>query len=164
VGRVVKVRPHPAGERIWLADIDIGTGYHVQIVWGGLAVVEEGSLVPVAPPGAWLPGGKMRRRRYRGEISEGMLCSLAELGWNPLVTDRVALLDESAGLCPGDSLDDRDGDWESIVAPEAKTGISGLRAPDDAFPRQTSHHGICIAGAGARELAVSGLGAAGAAR
>ena len=115
VGKVVKVREHPRGDRIWLADVDIGADYQLQIVWGGLRIVQEGSLVPVALPGARLPDGKMRRRCYRGEISEGMLCSLAELGWDPSVTDRVALLDNSIGLCPGESLVNRDIDWESIV-------------------------------------------------
>jgi hypothetical protein len=52
---VVKVRPHPFGERIWLADVDIGTDYRPQIVWGGVPIVQAGSLVPVAQPGAWLP-------------------------------------------------------------------------------------------------------------
>lgn len=93
VGRVVKVRPHPGGERIWLADVDIGVDYQPQIVWGGAQIVEAGNLVPVAPPGAWLPATKVRprpykirRRRFRGEVSQGMLCSLAELGWDSSVT------------------------------------------------------------------------------
>jgi phenylalanyl-tRNA synthetase beta chain len=122
VGCVIKVRPHPNGEHIWLADVDIGWDYLLQIVWGGVPIVEEGSLVPVAPPGARLPHPKisgqrykMRRRRYRGEMSEGMLCSLAELGWDSAVTERVALLNDSAGLHPGESLDNRDDSWRSIV-------------------------------------------------
>ncbi len=115
MGRIIKVRPHPFGDKIWLADVEIGRGYQPQIVWGGVPVLYEGDLVPVAPPGSRLPQGKMRRRRYRGEISEGMLCSLAELGWDPSVTDRVALLDERTGLMPGDSLDYRADDWPSII-------------------------------------------------
>jgi tRNA-binding EMAP/Myf-like protein len=115
VGRIIKVRPHPYGDRIWLADVEIGRGYHPQIVWGGLPLLREGDLIPVAPPGSRLPQGKMRQRRYRGEVSEGMLCSLAELGWDLSVTDRVALLDERAGLMPGDSLDSRESDWPSII-------------------------------------------------
>jgi phenylalanyl-tRNA synthetase beta chain len=114
VGRIVKVRPHPYGDKIWLADVEIGRSYQLQIVWGGVPIVKEGHLVPVAPPGCWLPQGKMRRRRYRGEVSEGMLCSLAELGWES-ITDRVALLDEDAGLEPGDSLDSRAEDWASLL-------------------------------------------------
>lgn len=125
VGRVVKVRPHPDGDYIWLANLDIGTDGEPQIVWGGAPIVEEGDLVPVAMPGAWLPATKdkhdrykIRRRHYRGELSEGMLCSLAELGWDPSVTDRVARLNGSAGLCPGDSLDDVGESWPLILRPE----------------------------------------------
>ncbi len=122
VGQVVGIRPHPAGVRIWLADVNIGTGSPAQIVWGGVPVVEEGSLVPVAQPGSWLPATKdkpnpykIRPRRYRGVRSEGMLCSLAELGWDSFVTDRVALLKDSVGLSVGESLDHRYVDWKLIV-------------------------------------------------
>lgn len=131
VGRVIKVRPHPNGDRIWLADVDIGHNYNPQIVWGGRPIVEPGCLVAVAPPGSWLPTGKTRRRRYRGEPSDGMLCSLAELGWSPLVQDEVALLDPSSGLQPGDSLDDRPDVWQAIVlpAPPRDTETDGSAAP-----------------------------------
>jgi hypothetical protein len=44
-----------------------------------------------------------------------MLCSLAELGRDPDVTDRVALLDPSTGLTPGTPVDDRADDWPSII-------------------------------------------------
>jgi tRNA-binding EMAP/Myf-like protein len=96
-------------------------------VWGGIPIVKAGSLVPVAQPGTWLPPTKekpnrykIRRRRYAGEISEGMLCSLAELGWDPAVTDWVALLNPSAGLYAGQPLEvqyveDRDNDWWAIA-------------------------------------------------
>ncbi len=124
VGRVVKVRPHPDGDYIWLANLDIGTDGELQIVWGGAPIVEEGDLVAVARPGAWLPATKgkrdrykIRRRHYRGELSEGMLCSLAELGWDPSGTDRVARLNGSAGLCPGDSLDNVGESWPLILRP-----------------------------------------------
>ncbi len=46
-----------------------------------------------------------------------MLCSLAELGWDSSVTDRVALLDGSAGLRVGQSLENRHVDWRLIVVP-----------------------------------------------
>lgn len=102
VGRVVSVAPHLNAQYLRLALVDLGSGEPVQIVFGGPPNVQEGDLVPVAPPGSRIPGQKMRRRRYRGESSYGMLCSLAELGWNPTGPDEVALL---RNVTPGDCLD-----------------------------------------------------------
>lgn len=116
VGLVVNVRPHPKGDRIWLADVDLGQAHPVQIVWGGKPVVRSGSLVPVAPPGARVDGKKMRRRTYRGKVSHGMLCSLAELGWDRQVKDRVALLNPAECPLPGMSLDGYADRWQSLVS------------------------------------------------
>ena len=136
VGRVVEILPHPDGDLIWLAKVDIGTDHQPQIVWGGVPVVTEGSLVPVALPGTWLPPTndkpnryKIRRRRYRGAISEGMLCSCAELGWDSSITDRVALLDAAAGLRVGECLDESYVDWQRIV----KRADDPLAAEDPAI-------------------------------
>jgi phenylalanyl-tRNA synthetase beta chain len=137
VGRVVRVRPHPGGENIWLAEVDTGTDGPLQIVWGGARIVQEGDLVPVAQPGTRLPATKdkpnpykIRRRRYRGVISEGMLCSLAELGWDSSVTDRVALLDGSLGLQVGEPLESRYADGRDIVRPTpAIAGAESLAVP-----------------------------------
>jgi tRNA-binding EMAP/Myf-like protein len=124
IGRVVETRPHPYRQRIWLSTVDIGTDCKPQIVWGGMPIVRTGCLVPVAQPGAWLPPTlkkpewyKIRRRRYAGEISDGMLCSLAELGWDPSVTDWVALLDTSADLRVGRPLEVKAPveDWQAIA-------------------------------------------------
>lgn len=114
VGRVVSVREHPRAERIWLATVDLGDGLPVQIVFGGKYRVRPGELVPVAPPGALVMAvardglaisrtKKMRCRRYRGERSHGMLCSLEELGWVVGGPDEVAILRH---VSPGDRLDD----------------------------------------------------------
>lgn len=123
VGRVVEVMPHPNADRIRLARVDLGIGEPVQIVFGGPPNVREGDLVPVAPPGSRLPGltkmHKMRRRRYRGESSYGMLCSLAELGWNSNSPDEVARLHN---VTPGDSLDTVTAtDWQSLVIDTTST-------------------------------------------
>jgi tRNA-binding EMAP/Myf-like protein len=101
VGRALLVTPHPNGQKIWLAWVDVGDGDPVQIVFGGKHMVERGDLVPVAPPGVRavvldnLDGKRrrtMRRRRYRGQPSHGMFCSLAELGWYMGGPDEVAIL------------------------------------------------------------------------
>jgi phenylalanyl-tRNA synthetase beta chain len=90
-GRVVGVRPHPSADRIWLADVDAGDGRIRQVVFGGVPVVTAGCLVPVVLPGMRAGGRKLRVRRYRGERSEGMLCSAAEAGLGA-EDDRVLVL------------------------------------------------------------------------
>lgn len=111
VGRTLLVAPHPNGERIWLAWVDIGDGKPFQIVFGGNYKVRRGDLVAVAPPGTpavvldnlYGPRRrKMRKRNYRGQPSHGMFCSLDELGWFVGSPDEVAIL---RGLPPGFPLD-----------------------------------------------------------
>ena len=83
VGYVISVRSVPNSDRIRVATVRLGDDEPVEIVFGGEDVVHEGSLVPVAPPGSWIQRRlgregptKIRRRRYRGQVSHGMLCSL----------------------------------------------------------------------------------------
>jgi hypothetical protein len=64
VGRVGSTYPHPGGERIWLADVDIGTGMP-RIIWGGVPILVKGTLVPVAQPGTWLPPTKSKPGPYK---------------------------------------------------------------------------------------------------
>lgn len=108
VGRAVDVRAHPRGDLIWLANVDLGDGPSVQIVFGGDHPVTVGDYVPVAPPGARATDRtkrvkKMRARNYRGQRSHGMLCSLDELGWLDGGPNEVAIL---RNLTLGQSLDD----------------------------------------------------------
>jgi tRNA-binding EMAP/Myf-like protein len=131
VGRVIAVNPHPNAARIWLALVDIGVGLPVQIVFGGQYQVRQRDLVPVAPPGArvtMLNGlevpriRKMRNRKYRGQTSHGMLCSLDELGWTFDGPDEVAVL---RGLEPGDSLDGilPECRFDHVVRPRLRTQV-----------------------------------------
>jgi len=104
-GLVIAVRHHPNGIRIRLADVDIGRLGKVQIVFGGPDIVRAGDLVPVALPGAHLPGRKkIRRTSFRGQTSQGMFCSSTELGWEVDGPDEVALL-RPGDLVPGTSLE-----------------------------------------------------------
>ncbi|MGH2462580.1 MAG: phenylalanine--tRNA ligase subunit beta [Candidatus Limnocylindria bacterium] len=80
VGRVLDIERHPNAEALWLTKVDVGDGAALEIVCGAqnLAV---GQLVPVAVPGAELPGGRqIGRTKIRGAVSNGMLCSPIELG------------------------------------------------------------------------------------
>ena len=79
VGRVLTLERHPNADTLWLTTVDAGEG-PVEIVCGAqnLAV---GQLVPTALVGAVLPGDRrIERTRIRGVVSNGMLCSAAELG------------------------------------------------------------------------------------
>jgi tRNA-binding EMAP/Myf-like protein len=101
VGCIVEVEDHPNADRLWLAVVDIGDR-KLRIVFGGQYRCQPGDLVPVAPPGARLSTGRrMRTRTYRGQRSQGMLCSSNELGWTTDGPDAVATL---WGLTPGTPL------------------------------------------------------------
>lgn len=79
VGKILSVVKHPNADKLVICRVDIGDGT-VQIVTGAKNVF-PGALVPVALDGAKLPGGvKINRTDFRGETSDGMMCSLKELG------------------------------------------------------------------------------------
>ena len=78
IGRVLEARPHPNADRLTLCRV-AGSEGEVPVVCGAPAVV-EGAYYPFAPVGAVLPGGfRIGKRRIRGEVSRGMLCSEREL-------------------------------------------------------------------------------------
>ena len=79
VARVVETREHPGADKVQLVDVDAG-GDQLQIVCGAFNF-GAGDLVPLARTGTTLPNGlTIERRQVRGQWSEGMLCSAAELG------------------------------------------------------------------------------------
>ena len=79
VARVLDVRPHPRADRVRLTEVDAGQAEPFQVVCGA-PYVAAGQLVPLAPVGTVLPGGfEISRRKVRGEWSNGMICSPAEL-------------------------------------------------------------------------------------
>lgn len=80
VGRVLTVEPHPDADRLRVCSVDVGGDAPYQIVCGAPNVAPE-MVVPVALPGAILPGDKhIGRAKLRGVESNGMLCSAAEIG------------------------------------------------------------------------------------
>ena len=77
--RILNVVPHPDADKIRLADIDFGDG-QLRVVCGA-PNIEAGMVVPFAQVGAVLPGDfRITKRKIRGVVSEGMLCSSKELG------------------------------------------------------------------------------------
>lgn len=80
VGRVTEVTRHPNADHLWVTRVDHGTESPSHVVCGAPNVT-AGTLYPFAPVGATMPGGlRIEKRRIRGEVSEGMLCSARELG------------------------------------------------------------------------------------
>lgn len=80
VGKVVSMVRHPNSDHMFICQVDVGQGEPVQIVTGAQNV-HEGDLVPAALHNSWLPGGiHITKGKLRGEKSNGMLCSFAELG------------------------------------------------------------------------------------
>jgi phenylalanyl-tRNA synthetase beta chain len=80
VGRVEAVAPHPDADKLRVCQVDTGTGETLGIVCGAPNVY-AGMRAPVALLGGELPDGmKIKRARLRGVESQGMLCSVRELG------------------------------------------------------------------------------------
>ncbi len=80
VARVLSIVPHPDSNHMVITSIDAGGTEPVQIVTGA-GNIKVGELVPAALDNSRLPGGKEIHSGYlRGVVSEGMLCSLGELG------------------------------------------------------------------------------------
>lgn len=82
VGYVVSKEKHPDADKLNVCQVDTGVGELQQIVCGAKNV-DAGQKVPVAVPGAKLPGGlKIKKAKLRGVESNGMICSAKELGMN----------------------------------------------------------------------------------
>ena len=79
VGRIQSMKRHEDSDHLWICQVEVGEGKVLQIVTGAQNL-KEGDLVPAALHGSRLPGGvRIKKSKMRGEISEGMLCSGAEL-------------------------------------------------------------------------------------
>lgn len=80
VGYIESIEAHPDADKLNICQVDIGEEESVQIVCGA-PNVDAGQTVIVATVGGRLPGGiKIKRAKLRGERSEGMICSLQEIG------------------------------------------------------------------------------------
>ena len=89
VGQIMEIRPHPDADKLVVCRVDIGSGKNIQIVTGAPNVA-EGDKVPVVLDGGRVAGGhdgsitpggiKIKKGKLRGVESEGMMCSIEELG------------------------------------------------------------------------------------
>ncbi|KTD17541.1 phenylalanine--tRNA ligase subunit beta [Legionella jordanis] len=80
VAEVLNTMPHPQADKLTLCEVNDGTGKTLKVVCGA-SNVRSGLKVALARVGAHLPGGlTIKESTLRGELSQGMLCSMTELG------------------------------------------------------------------------------------
>ena len=78
VGEVKECKMHPDSDHLHVCKVDVGS--EILDIVCGAPNVREGLKVIVALDGAELPGGTIKKGMIRGQVSNGMLCSMAELG------------------------------------------------------------------------------------
>ena len=100
VGRIFQVKPHPNADKLTICRVNTKDGDWSVVC--GAPNVQEGMLAPLAKPGTIFPdGSQLGKSVIRGESSEGMLCSQAELG---LGIDKSGIMSLDSSLNAGDGL------------------------------------------------------------
>jgi phenylalanyl-tRNA synthetase beta chain len=103
VGKIVSLEHHPDSDHLWITKTDVGSGEPLQIITGAQNL-KVGDIVPVALHNSTLPGGKkIKKGKLRGLESNGMLCSLGELGLTKhdfpyAIEDGIFVLEEDCHL------------------------------------------------------------------
>ena len=163
VGRVVSIVRHENSDHMWVCQVDVGEEDPVQIVTGAQNV-KRGDLVPAALHNSYLPGGvHITKGKLRGEKSNGMLCSFAELGLtqNDLpdaYADGIWILNDE-DCKPGDDINLVIGNDDTIVdfeitnnRPDCYSVIGLARESAAAFGMQMKHHEPVVKGSDAGSI------------
>lgn len=163
VGKVLSMVRHPNSDHMWICQVDVGQGEPVQIVTGAQNV-HEGDLVPAALHNSWLPGGvHITKGKLRGEVSNGMLCSFAELGLTQndlpgayadgiwILNDEDCTVGEDINLVIGN--DDTIVDFEiTNNRPDCYSIIGLAREAAAAFGKTMNHHEPVVHGSDAGSI------------
>ncbi|MBR1779396.1 MAG: phenylalanine--tRNA ligase subunit beta [Clostridia bacterium] len=102
VGKVVAIEKHPNADKLLICQVDVGQGAPLQIVTGAQNL-KVSDIVPVALDGSTLyDSTKIKKGKFRGLLSCGMLCSLREVGltindFPEAVEDGIFVLNEALG-------------------------------------------------------------------
>ena len=81
IGHVLSTKPHPDSDHLVICQVDVGEDEPRQIICGAPNVA-AGQTVIAALPGARIAdNAKIKRGKIRGEVSDGMLCALQEIGF-----------------------------------------------------------------------------------
>ncbi|MBP1710547.1 MAG: phenylalanyl-tRNA synthetase beta chain [Deltaproteobacteria bacterium] len=101
VAEILSVSPHPKADKLSLCSVTDGTETYPVVC--GAKNIKAGDLVPLARVGAVIPGGyTIKSTVLRGEQSDGMLCSEAEL---EIGVDASGIMQLPAGMKPGIPLE-----------------------------------------------------------
>ena len=163
VGKVVSIVRHENSDHMWICQVDVGGNEPVQIVTGAQNV-KEGDLVPAALHNSYLPGGiHITKGKLRGEISNGMLCSFAELGltqndFPDAYADGIWILNNE-DCKPGDDINLVIGNDDTIVdfeitnnRPDCYSIIGLARESAAAFGLPMKHHEPIVKGSDAGSI------------
>ncbi len=101
IGQITECEPHPDSDHLHLCKVNIGT--EVLDIVCGAPNARTGLKVIVALDGAILPDKTIKKGMIRGQESNGMLCSIAELGLEhkflkPEDSEGIAELGEDAEI------------------------------------------------------------------
>ncbi|MCP3977183.1 MAG: phenylalanine--tRNA ligase subunit beta [bacterium] len=95
IGKVLTVDGIPNADKVRVTTVDVGEAEPYQIICGAWNF-DAGAIVPVALPGAVLPGDfKIGSRTIRGVESHGMICSARELGLGEEADGIMVLADDA---------------------------------------------------------------------
>jgi len=102
VAEILTAQQHPDADRLQVCTVDKGDGTPLQIVCGA-PNARAGLKTVLAPVGSWIPGSDftLKEGKIRGQISQGMLCSLSELG---LGEDHDGIAELPSAAQTGDSF------------------------------------------------------------
>ena len=163
VGKVVSIVRHENSDHMWVCQVDVGKEEPVQIVTGAQNV-HEGDLVPAALHNSYLPGGiHITKGKLRGEKSNGMLCSFAELGLTEndlpgVFADGIWILNDE-NCKPGDDINLVIGNNDTVVdfeitnnRPDCYSIIGLARESAAAFGMEMKHHEPVVKGSDAGSI------------
>ena len=159
VGQILEMVRHENSDHMWVCQIDVGQQAPIQIVTGAQNQ-KVGDLVPVALHDSLLPGGvKIEKGVLRGVVSNGMCCSIKELGLTlhdvPYAIEDGLWIMQEENIHPGDDVAQVIGYQDSVVEfeitpnrPDCLSVIGLAREASATFKRPLKLHDPVVKGGG----------------
>lgn len=130
VGKINTIEKHPDADKLIICQVDVGAEEPIQIVTGA-PNVSEGDMIPVVLDGGRVAGGhdggdmpengiKIKKGKLRGVVSNGMMCSIEELGSSREMYPEapeygIYIFDKESGVKPGDDAVEALGLHDAVV-------------------------------------------------